>query len=105
MLKPFEDRHVGLDLADSRKVPLSTFRKLRAIYKMVVDAPATTSPEALRRLSCEAFVELFEGTDYQMCSCTRGQRIESDDSVAGHRSGHVLSQVRRVSQLNSVGGL
>ena len=31
---------------------------------MVTDAPATTSPQVLRRLSCEAFVELFEGTDY-----------------------------------------
>jgi hypothetical protein len=66
MLKTFEDRHVGLDLGSSRKAPLSIYRKLRAIYEMVVDAPPTTSPEELRRLSCEAFVELFEGTDHQI---------------------------------------
>jgi 1-acyl-sn-glycerol-3-phosphate acyltransferase len=64
MLKTVENRHVGLDLAASREAPLSTLHKLRAIYEMVTDAPATTSPQELRRLSCEAFVELFEGTDY-----------------------------------------
>lgn len=64
MLRTFEDRHVGLDLTSSREAPLSTFRNLRAIYEMVADAPPTTSPEELRRRSCEAFIDLFEGTEH-----------------------------------------
>jgi hypothetical protein len=63
MLRTFEDRHVGLGLGPFCKTGWSIFRELRAIYEMVADAPPTASPEELRQLSCEAFAELFEGTD------------------------------------------
>jgi hypothetical protein len=64
MLKTFEDRYVGLEhevLCEDRS---SVSQKLQTIYESVVDAPATMSPEEIRYQSCEAFVELFEGTDH-----------------------------------------
>jgi hypothetical protein len=52
------------DLLDEVWLEVKIFRKLQAIYEMVASAPATINPEELRRRNCEAFAELFEGTDY-----------------------------------------
>jgi CRP-like cAMP-binding protein len=52
------------DLLDEVWREVKIFRKLQAIYELVVGAPSTMSPVELRRRSCEAFAELFEGTGY-----------------------------------------
>ena len=52
------------DLLDEVWREVKIFRHLQTIYELVAGAPPTMSPEELRRKSCEAFVELFEDTDY-----------------------------------------
>jgi hypothetical protein len=57
---------------------------------MVADAPPTTSLEELRRLSCEAFVELFEGTDYLIFGKERllaRRRAPDTLTLSGQRPG------------------
>jgi 1-acyl-sn-glycerol-3-phosphate acyltransferase/CRP-like cAMP-binding protein len=52
------------DLLDEVWREVRIFRQLQTIYELVAGAPPTMSPEELRRRSCEAFVELFEDTEY-----------------------------------------
>jgi CRP-like cAMP-binding protein/1-acyl-sn-glycerol-3-phosphate acyltransferase len=52
------------DLLDEVWREVRNFRRLQEIYDLVAGAPATMSPEELRRRSCEKFAELFEGTEY-----------------------------------------
>ena len=64
MLKTCKDGYAGLEqelLCEGRS---SVSQKLQAIYESVADAPATMSPEEIRYQSCQAFVELFEGTNH-----------------------------------------
>ncbi len=63
MLKTLEDRFGGLEQEFLCEDLPSFSQKLQNIYESVVGAPATMSPEESRHQSCEAFVELFEGTD------------------------------------------
>ena len=52
------------DLLDEIWREVKVFRQLQSIYELVAGASPTMSPEDLRRRNCEAFAELFEGTDY-----------------------------------------
>ena len=52
------------DLLDEVWREVKIFRQLQGIYELVAGASPTMSPEELRRWNCEAFAELFEGTDY-----------------------------------------
>src|SRR5919107_1639518 len=52
------------DLLDDVWQEVQIFQQLQSIYELVTSAPETMSPEELRRRSCEAFAELFEGTEY-----------------------------------------
>ncbi len=52
------------DLLDEVWREVKIFRQLQTIYELVAGASPTMSPEELRRRNCEAFVELFEGTEY-----------------------------------------
>ncbi len=62
MLKTFEDSYVGLDKGFLGEDFSSVSQKLQSIYELVTGAPATMSPEEIRRQSCEAFIGLFEDT-------------------------------------------
>jgi 1-acyl-sn-glycerol-3-phosphate acyltransferase/CRP-like cAMP-binding protein len=52
------------DLLDEVWREVRIFRQLQTIYELVAGAPPAMDPEELRRKSCEAFVELFEDTEY-----------------------------------------
>jgi CRP-like cAMP-binding protein len=77
------------DLLDEVWREVRIFRQLQAIYELVASAPPTMSPEELRRKSCEAFAELFEGTDYVI----RGEENLPDEPghifVMNHLSNHL----------------
>jgi 1-acyl-sn-glycerol-3-phosphate acyltransferase/CRP-like cAMP-binding protein len=52
------------DLLDEVWREVKIFRQLQTIYELVAGAPPAMNPEELRRKSCEAFIELFEDTEY-----------------------------------------
>ncbi|HEX2108967.1 MAG TPA: 1-acyl-sn-glycerol-3-phosphate acyltransferase [Rubrobacteraceae bacterium] len=77
------------DLLDEVWREVEIFRRLQSIYELVAGAPATMRPEELRRKSCEAFAELFEGTEYII----RGEENLPDEPghifVMNHLSNHL----------------
>jgi CRP-like cAMP-binding protein len=77
------------DLLDEVWREVKIFRQLQTIYELVAGASPTMSPEELRRKSCEAFAELFEGTDYVV----RGDENLPDEPghifVMNHLSNHL----------------
>ena len=52
------------DLLDEVWQEVKIFQQLQGIYELVTSSPETMSSEELRRRSCEAFAEMFDGTDY-----------------------------------------
>jgi 1-acyl-sn-glycerol-3-phosphate acyltransferase/CRP-like cAMP-binding protein len=52
------------DLLDEVWREVKIFRQLQTIYELVAGASPAMSPEELRRRNCEAFVALFEETEY-----------------------------------------
>jgi CRP-like cAMP-binding protein len=77
------------DLLDDVWQEVQIFQKLQSIYELVTSAPETMSPEELRRRSCEAFAELFEGTEYLI----RGEENLPDEPghifIMNHLSNHL----------------
>ena len=77
------------DLLDEVWREVKIFRQLQTIYELVAGAPPTMSPEELRRKSCGAFAELFEGTDFVI----RGEEHLPDEPghifVMNHLSNHL----------------
>jgi CRP-like cAMP-binding protein len=77
------------DLLDEVWREVKVFRQLQGIYELVAGASPTMSPEELRRRNCEAFAELFEGTDHVI----RGRENLPDQPghifVMNHLSNHL----------------
>jgi CRP-like cAMP-binding protein len=77
------------DLLDDVWQEVRIFQQLQSIYEMVAGAPETMSPEDLRCRSCEAFAELFEGTEYVI----RGEENLPDEPghifIMNHLSNHL----------------
>jgi CRP-like cAMP-binding protein len=77
------------DLLDDVWQEVKIFQQLQSIYELVANAPETMSPEELRRLSCEALAELFEGTEYLI----RGEENLPDEPghifIMNHLSNHL----------------
>jgi CRP-like cAMP-binding protein len=77
------------DLLDEVWREVKVFRQLQGIYELVAGASPTMSPEELRRRNCEAFAELFEGTDHVI----RGRKNLPDQPghifVMNHLSNHL----------------
>src|SRR3954469_2114301 len=55
-----------LDVLGNVRRELDFYRRLQIIYSTVADAPPEMDPESVRRLSLEAFRELFEDTHYRI---------------------------------------
>lgn len=89
MLRTFEDRRVGLGPEPFCEKSWSVFRRLRAIYEMVADAPPTASPEQLRQLNCEAFAELFESTDHLLVGEEHLPEEPGHIFIMNHLSNHL----------------
>ncbi len=77
------------DLLDDVWQEVKIFQQLQGIYELVTSAPETMSPEELRRRSCAAFAEMFEGTDHLI----RGEENLPDEPghifVMNHLSNHL----------------
>ncbi len=77
------------DLLDDVWEEVRIFQHLQSIYELVAGAPEMMSPEELRRRSCEAFAELFEGTEYII----RGEENLPDEPghifIMNHLSNHL----------------
>jgi CRP-like cAMP-binding protein/1-acyl-sn-glycerol-3-phosphate acyltransferase len=77
------------DLLDDVWQEVKIFQQLQSIYELVANAPEMMSPEELRRRSCEAFAELFEGTEYLI----RGEENLPDEPghifIMNHLSNHL----------------
>ncbi len=76
------------DLLDEVWQEVRIFRQLQTVYDLVAGAPPTMDPAELRRKSCEAFAEMFEGTRYVV----RGEENLPDEPghifVMNHLSNH-----------------
>src|SRR4051812_22166858 len=68
MATPTERRvaELCLDVLGNVRRELDFYRRLQTIYSTVADAPPEMDPESVRRLSLEAFRELFEDTHYRI---------------------------------------
>ncbi len=77
------------DLLDEVWREVGIFRQLQGIYELVAGASPTMSPGELRRRNCEAFAEMFEGTDHVV----RGEENLPDEPghifVMNHLSNHL----------------
>jgi CRP-like cAMP-binding protein len=77
------------DLLDDVWQEVRIFQQLQSIYELVAGAPETMNPKELRRRSCEAFAELFEGTEYII----RGEENLPDEPghifIMNHLSNHL----------------
>jgi hypothetical protein len=88
MLKTFQDVWARSEQRPSREAPPGILHGLGAIHEMVSGAPPTVGPEELRRRSCEAFVELFEGTDHLVLGEEQLPETSGHVFIMNHLSNH-----------------